>query len=86
MSIPGAVTTVLSHSMAAQLGINENTPGAKVDLGIAGVGGFEGVVLKVPNVTFKTREEYGNLSTGRVDRSETDLENDRNRSVGSRRL
>ena len=50
----GAVTTVLSHSMAAQLGVNENTPGAKVDLGIAGVGGFEGVVLKIPNVTFKT--------------------------------
>jgi predicted aspartyl protease len=50
----GAVTTVISHSMAAQLGVNENTPGAKVDLGIAGVGGFEGVVLKVPNVTFKT--------------------------------
>jgi predicted aspartyl protease len=50
----GAVTTVLSHSMAAQLGVNENTPGAKVDLGIAGVGGFEGVVLKLPNVTFKT--------------------------------
>ena len=50
----GAVTTVLSHNMAAQLGINQNTPGAKVDLGIAGVGGFEGIVLKVPNVTFKT--------------------------------
>jgi predicted aspartyl protease len=50
----GAVTTVMSHSMAAQLGVNENTPGAKVDLGIAGVGGFEGVVLKVPSVTFKT--------------------------------
>src|SRR5712691_7766655 len=50
----GAVTTVLSHSMAAQLGINLNTPGAKIDLGIAGVGGFEGTVLKVPNVIFKT--------------------------------
>jgi len=50
----GAVTTVLSHSMAAQLGVRENTPGAKVDMGIAGVGGFEGVVLKVPDVTFKT--------------------------------
>ena len=50
----GAVTTVLSHSMAAQLGVNLNTPGAKIDLGIAGVGGFEGIVLKVPNVTFKT--------------------------------
>jgi predicted aspartyl protease len=50
----GAVTTVLSHSMAAELGVNENTPGAKIDLGIAGVGGFEGVVLKIPNVTFKT--------------------------------
>jgi len=50
----GAVTTVLSHSMAAQLGVNPDTPGAKIDLGIAGVGGFEGVVLKIPNVTIKT--------------------------------
>ena len=50
----GAVTTVLSHNMAAELGVNVNTPGAKVNMGIAGVGGFEGVVLKVPKVTFKT--------------------------------
>jgi len=50
----GAVTTVISHNMAANLGVNEKTPGAKVDLGIAGVGGLEGVVLRVPNVTFKT--------------------------------
>jgi predicted aspartyl protease len=50
----GAVTTVLSHAMAAQLGVDENTPGARVNLGIAGVGGFEGIVLKVPNVTLKT--------------------------------
>jgi predicted aspartyl protease len=50
----GAVTTVLSHNMAASLGVTANTPGAKVDLGLSGVGGFEGVVLKVPNVTIKT--------------------------------
>jgi predicted aspartyl protease len=50
----GAVTTVLSHSMAAELGVDQNTPGARVNLGIAGVGGFEGIVLKIPNVTFKT--------------------------------
>ena len=50
----GAVTTVLSHGMAATLGITEKTPGAKVDLGLSGVGGFEGVVLKVPNITLKT--------------------------------
>jgi predicted aspartyl protease len=50
----GAVTTVLSHNMAAQLGVDEKTPGAKINMGIAGVGGFEGVVLKVPDVTFKT--------------------------------
>ena len=35
------------------MGINENTPGAKVDLGIGGVGGFAGVVLLVPKVTLK---------------------------------
>ncbi len=50
----GAVTTVLSHSMASKLGVNERTPGARVDLGIVGVGGFEAVVLQVPNVTIKT--------------------------------
>ncbi|HYR85322.1 MAG TPA: aspartyl protease family protein [Terriglobia bacterium] len=50
----GAVTTVISHNMAATLGVDEKTPGAKIDLGIAGVGGFEGVVLRVPDVTFKT--------------------------------
>jgi tetratricopeptide (TPR) repeat protein len=50
----GAVTTVISHNMAANLGVNEKTPGAKLDLGIAGVGGLEGAVLRVPNVTFKT--------------------------------
>ena len=50
----GAVTTVLSHSMAAELGVTPSTPGAKVDMGIAGVGGFEGTVLQIPKVTFKT--------------------------------
>jgi tetratricopeptide (TPR) repeat protein len=50
----GAVATVLSHSMAAELGVTEQSPGARVDIGIVGVGGFEGVVLRVPDVTFKT--------------------------------
>jgi hypothetical protein len=50
----GAVTTVLSHAMAANLGVTDKTPGAKMDLGLSGVGGFEGVVLRVPNVTVKT--------------------------------
>ena len=50
----GAATTIVSHSMANALGVNENTPGAKVDLGLGGVGGFEGLVLRVPKVTFKT--------------------------------
>jgi predicted aspartyl protease len=50
----GAVTTVLSHGMAKNLGVDENTEGAKIDLGIAGVGGLQGVVLRVPDVTLKT--------------------------------
>ena len=50
----GAATTVLSHDMAAEVGVNENTPGARVGLGLAGIGGVEGVVLRVPNVIFKT--------------------------------
>jgi tetratricopeptide (TPR) repeat protein len=49
----GAVTTVFSHSMAAKLGVTEDTPDAKVDVGIAGVGGTENVVLRVPDVTLK---------------------------------
>jgi predicted aspartyl protease len=52
----GAVTNVLSHNMAATLGVTEKTPGAKIDLGIAGVSGVEGVVLLVPNVTLKTAQ------------------------------
>src|SRR5262245_27728511 len=62
----GAVTTVLSHGMAAELGINEKTPGAKVDLGITGVGGFEGLVLKVPNATFKTPKNTETFPDGVV--------------------
>ena len=50
----GAVTTVLSHSVANALGVNQDTPGAKVDLGIGGVGGIAGAVLMLPNVTLKT--------------------------------
>jgi len=52
----GAVTTVLSLNMAGNLGVTEDTPGAKIDMGLAGVGGFEGVVLRIPNVTFKTAQ------------------------------
>jgi hypothetical protein len=40
--------------MAAQLGVTPDTPDAKVDVGIAGVGGTENVVLRVPDVTLKT--------------------------------
>ena len=36
------------------MGVDEKTPGARIDLGIAGIGGFEGVVLRIPDVTFKT--------------------------------
>lgn len=50
----GAVATVLSHSMAAKLGVTEKTPGAKVEMGVAGVGGMEGLVLRVEDVTFTT--------------------------------
>ena len=60
----GAVTTVLSHNMAATLGVTEDTPGAKIDLGISGIGGFEGVVLLVPEViltTEKNLEGYSQL-------------------------
>jgi hypothetical protein len=50
----GAVTSVLSHSMAARLGVTEDTPDARVDNTIAGVGGTQSAVLVVPNVTIKS--------------------------------
>ena len=51
----GAVTTVLSHGMAKTLGVDENDPGAKIDMDIAGVGGLEGSILRASNVTLKLR-------------------------------
>jgi predicted aspartyl protease len=50
----GADGTLLSHSMAANLGVNKNTPGAALDLPIGGVGGLEDGILLVPSVTLKT--------------------------------
>ena len=57
----GAVITVVSHSLAATLGVDEDTPGAQIDLSLAGVAGFGGTVLRVGDITFttpKNREEY----------------------------
>ena len=47
----GAVTTVLSHNMAGKLGVHEDTPGARIGGGIAGIAGAGGTVLLVPDVT-----------------------------------
>ncbi len=58
----GAVTTVLSHNMARTLGVTEDTPGAKIDLGLAGIGGFEGAVLLVPEVIFTTAKNLEGYS------------------------
>jgi predicted aspartyl protease len=60
----GAVTTVLSHTMAAAMGVNEDTPGAKLNSALAGVGGIQGAVLQVPGITMKTArytEEFEQL-------------------------
>lgn len=57
----GAVTSVLSHGMAKQLGVTEDTPGAKLPVPIAGVGGSDGSVLVVPGVTLKTPVESKRL-------------------------
>ena len=51
----GAVVTVLSQNMAAALGVNENTPDAKLALPLSGVGGMQGTILQVPDVTLKTQ-------------------------------
>jgi len=58
----GAITSVLSLSMANAMGVNEKTPGALVDLGIAGVGGAQGVTLMLPPVTLKSARQSEALS------------------------
>jgi predicted aspartyl protease len=58
----GAITTVLSLGMASAMGINEKTPGALVDLGIAGVGGAQGTTLMLPQFTLKTMRQSESLS------------------------
>ena len=58
----GAITSVLSLSMANAMGVNEKTPGALVDLGIAGVGGAQGITLMLPQVTLKTVRQSEALS------------------------
>jgi predicted aspartyl protease len=50
----GADGTLLSHSMANNLGVNKDTPGAALNLPIGGVGGLEDGILLVPAVTLKT--------------------------------
>jgi hypothetical protein len=50
----GADGTLLSHGMAANLGVNKDTPGASLNLPIGGVGGLEDGILLVPSVTIKT--------------------------------
>jgi predicted aspartyl protease len=50
----GADTTLLAYSMANNLGVNKNTPGASLDLPIGGIGGLDDGVLVVPGVTLKT--------------------------------
>jgi predicted aspartyl protease len=50
----GADGTLLSYSMAENLGVNKNTPGAVLNLPIGGVGGLEDGILLVPSVTIKT--------------------------------
>jgi hypothetical protein len=50
----GADSTLLTHSMAANLGIDKSTPGASVNLQFGGVGGLDAGLLMVPDVTLKT--------------------------------
>lgn len=50
----GADATLLAHSMANNLGITKDTPGATLNLPIGGIGGLDDGVLVVPSVTLKT--------------------------------
>ena len=49
-----ADSTLLAYSMANNLGVNKNTPGATLDLPIGGIGGLDDGVLVVPAVNLKT--------------------------------
>jgi predicted aspartyl protease len=57
----GAITTVLSLSMANAMGVNEKTPGALVNMGITGVGGAQGTTLMLPPLTMKTTRQSETL-------------------------
>jgi tetratricopeptide (TPR) repeat protein len=50
----GADNTLLSHALAAELGVNKDTPGARLEFPIGGVGGLDDGVLMVPDVTLKS--------------------------------
>ena len=52
----GAVTSVLSHSTAAALGVTEDNSGGGISLGLAGIAGVSGVALPVPGVALSTEE------------------------------
>jgi len=58
----GAITTVLSLGMANAMGVNEKTPGALVNMGIAGVGGAKGTTLMLPPLTLKTARQSESLA------------------------
>lgn len=58
----GAITSVTSLEVANALGINDKTPGAKVNLGIGGVGGAQEMVLMLPKLTLKTSRQSETLS------------------------
>ena len=57
----GAVTSILSHKAAAALGVTEETPGAGVSLGLAGIGGESGLALTVPAVTLSTAQSQASF-------------------------
>ena len=50
----GAVTSVLSHSTAAALGVTEDNSGGGISLGLAGIAGVSGVALPVSGVVLST--------------------------------
>jgi predicted aspartyl protease len=50
----GADSTLLAHTMASNLGVTKDTPGASVNLPIGGIGGLDDGILVVPSVNMKT--------------------------------
>jgi hypothetical protein len=59
----GADATLLAYSMANNLGVTKDTPGANLNIPIGGIGGLDDDVLVVQSVSLKTPFESKHFDT-----------------------